>query len=142
MHPRHFLLAVTLVAASALPALADSAAKPSYPAIPLLSTGSTIVGEKIHYPKGDARITAAIVTLAPGARTILHKHPVPLYAYILDGELTVDYGTHGKRTYKQGASFMEAMDVAHFGENTGDKPVRILAVYIGADGVKNVEPVK
>ncbi len=80
--------------------------------------------------------------MAPGARTILHKHPVPLYAYILDGELTVDYGTHGKRTYKQGASFMEAMDVAHFGENTGDTPVRILAVYIGADGVKNVEPVK
>ncbi len=141
------VFAVAIVAAFALssaldPALADSAKPPpSYPAVPLLSTGKTIVGETIHYPKGDAHITAAIVTLAPGGRTILHKHPVPLYAYIIDGELTVDYGTHGKRTYKQGASFMEAMDVAHFGENTGDKPVRILAVYMGADGVKDVLPV-
>lgn len=139
---RRFFFAFILFAVSALsPALADSA-KPSYPAVPLLSTGTTIVGEKIHYPKGDAHITASIVTLAPGARTILHKHPVPLYAYILDGELIVDYGTHGKRTYKQGASFMEAMAVPHFGENKTDKPVRILAVYLGADGAKDVLPVK
>jgi hypothetical protein len=37
---------------------------------------------------------------------------------------------------------MEAMDVAHFGENKGDKPVRILAVYMGAVGAKDVLPVK
>lgn len=135
--------AFAILAASALsPALAFDAVAPSYPAVPLLSTGKTIVGETIHYPPGDAHITAAIVTLAPGGRTILHKHPVPLFAYILDGELVVDYGTHGTRTYKQGASFMEAMDVAHFGENKGDKPVRILAVYMGAVGAKDVLPVK
>ena len=136
------LLAFALLNTSALPAFARDAAKPSYPAVPLLSTGKTILGETIHYPKGDAHVTAAIVTLAPGARTILHKHPVPLFAYILEGELIVDYGTHGKRTYKQGASFMEAMNVPHFGENKTDKPVRILAVYMGADGVKNAAPVK
>jgi quercetin dioxygenase-like cupin family protein len=139
---RPLFIAVAALTLLATPALADSAAKPSYPAVPLLSTGTTIVGEKIHYPKGDAHITASIVTLAPGARTIAHKHPVPLYAYILDGELTVDYGSHGTRTYKQGASFMEAMDVPHFGINKTDKPVRILAVYLGADGVKDVAPVK
>jgi quercetin dioxygenase-like cupin family protein len=135
-----FALALTLLTSPALADSADSA--PSYPAVPLLSTGTTIVGEKIHYPKGDAHITASIVTLAPGARTIPHKHPVPLYAYILDGELTVDYGAHGTRTYKQGASFMEAMEVPHFGENKTGKPVRILAVYLGAVGAKDVLPVK
>ena len=35
-------------------------------------------------------------------------------AYILEGELTVDYGAHGTRTYKQGQSLMEAMSVAHY----------------------------
>ena len=133
-------LIAAFAALAAFPALADSA--PSYPAVALLSTGTTIVGEKIHYPKGDAHITASIVTLAPGGRTILHKHLVPLYAYILDGELTVDYGAHGTRTYKQGASFMEAMEAPHFGENKTGKPVRILAVYLGADGAKDVLPVK
>ena len=139
------LPALLLTSAFAItPALARDAAAPapSYPAVPLLSTSTTILGEKIHYPKGNAHITAAIVTLAPGARTILHKHPVPLFAYILEGELTVDYGPQGTRSFKQGQTYMEAMDVAHFGENKSDKPVRLIAVYMGADGVKDVDPVK
>jgi quercetin dioxygenase-like cupin family protein len=141
---RLFILAAAALAVCAIvrPVSALDAAAPSYPAVPLLSTGKTIVGETIHYPKGDAHITAAIVTLAPGGRTILHKHGVPLFAYILAGELTVNYGTHGTRTYKQGQSFMEAMDVAHFGINNGAQPVRILAVYMGATGAKDVIPVK
>jgi quercetin dioxygenase-like cupin family protein len=142
MRHRTFIIAFAMLAACALPAAARDAAKPNYPAVPLLSTGTTIVGETIHYPQGDAHVTAAIVTLAPGGRTILHKHGVPLFAYILAGELTVNYGTHGTRTYRQGQSFMEAMDVAHFGVNNGAEPVRILAVYMGAKGAKDVIPVK
>jgi quercetin dioxygenase-like cupin family protein len=144
MLARTFVTALAVLAACVAlrPAFADDAAKPGYPAVPLLSTGKTIVGETIRYPKGDAHITAAIVTLAPGGRTILHKHGVPLFAYILDGELTVNYGSHGTHIYKQGQAFMEAMDVAHFGLNKGAVPVRILAVYMGAKGAKNVIPVK
>jgi len=141
---RKFILALAVLAACALlrPAIARDTAKPSYPAVPLLSTGKTIVGETIRYPQGDAHVTAAIVTLAPGGRTILHKHGVPLFAYILSGVLTVDYGTHGTRTYREGQSFMEAMDVAHFGINKGAQPVRILAVYMGAAGANDVISVK
>jgi quercetin dioxygenase-like cupin family protein len=114
-----------------------------YPAVPLLATGTSIVGETLHYPAtGPARVRAAIVTLAPGAKTILHKHGVPLFAYILEGELTVDYGDHGKRTYRQGDAFMEAMDVPHYGVDTGAQPVRLLAVYMGAEGAADVVPVK
>jgi quercetin dioxygenase-like cupin family protein len=112
-------------------------------AVPLLSTGTTIVGETLHYPtSGPAHVTAAIITLAPGAKTIVHKHGVPLFAYILEGELTVDYGDRGKRTYRQGEALMEAMNVAHFGVDTGARPVRILTVYIGADGAADVIPLK
>jgi quercetin dioxygenase-like cupin family protein len=139
---RIMALAVITGCAVAGPAAARDAAKPGYPAVPLLSTAKTIVGETIRYPQGDAHVTAAIVTLAPGGRTILHKHGVPLFAYILAGELTVNYGTHGTRTYRQGQAFMEAMDVAHFGVNKGAQPVRILAVYMGATGAKDVIPVK
>jgi len=142
---RTLIMALAVAASTALAGFAaarDAAPPASYPAVPLLSTGTTIVGETIRYPTGDAHITAAIVTLAPGGRTILHKHGVPLFAYILAGELTVNYGAHGTRTYSQGQSFMEAMDVAHFGINEGAQPVRILAVYMGASGAKDVIPVK
>jgi quercetin dioxygenase-like cupin family protein len=121
----------------------DAAPARDYPAAPLMSTGTTILGETIRYPRtGPAHVTAAIVTLAPGGRTIMHKHGVPLFAYILDGELTVDYGSHGTRTYRQGQSFMEAMAVAHFGVNNSPQPVRLLAVYMGAKHAKDVVPVK
>jgi quercetin dioxygenase-like cupin family protein len=113
-----------------------------YPAVPLLSTGSTIVGETLRYPTtGPAHVTASVIVLAPGGKTIVHKHGVPLFAYILDGELTVDYGAHGTRTYRQGQAFMEAMEVAHFGVNNGTSPVRILAVYLGAPCAEDVIPV-
>jgi quercetin dioxygenase-like cupin family protein len=139
-----FAAFVTIAAlpASAQNAPVQPAAPPSYPAEPLLSTSTTIVGEKIRYPSGAAHVTSAIVTLAPGARTILHKHGVPMFAYILDGEITVDYGKHGKRTYRKGQSLMEAMHVAHFGENTGKEPMRLIAVYMGAARAKDVIPVK
>jgi quercetin dioxygenase-like cupin family protein len=109
----------------------------------LLSTGTTIAGETLHYPaSGAAHVTAEIVTLPPGLRTALHKHGVPMFAYILDGEITVDYGDRGKRTYHKGDSIMEAMDVAHFGTDTGTQPVRILVVFMGAEGVPDTIPMK
>jgi quercetin dioxygenase-like cupin family protein len=114
----------------------------TYPAEPLLSTSTTVLGEPLRYPPGMPHVTSAIVTLAPGARTILHKHGVPMFAYILDGEITVDYGAHGKRTYRKGQSLMEAMHIAHFGENTGTEPMRLIAVYMGAARAKDVIPVK
>jgi quercetin dioxygenase-like cupin family protein len=121
------------------PATGAIARDNSYPAAPLLSTGTNIVGEAIRYPTASpAHVTAAIVSLAPGERTIIHKHGVPLFAYILEGELTVDYGEHGQRTYRPGQAFMEAMTVAHFGINNGLQPVRLLAVYMGAEGAQNV----
>jgi quercetin dioxygenase-like cupin family protein len=138
---RALLVALMLLATPAL-AQSPSLAPPSYPAVPLLSTGTTVVGEKIKYPPGDAHVTAAIVTLAPGARTILHTHEVPLFAYILEGELTVDYGAHGTRLYKQGDSLVEAMAVQHFATNTGSTTMRLLGVYMGAAGAKDVTPAK
>ena len=121
----------------------SAAAPKGYPAVPLLATGTTVVGETIRYPtSGPAHVTGSIVTLAPGARTVLHKHGVPMFAYILEGEITVDYGAKGKRTYRHGDALMEAMDVAHFGENTGIQPMRLIAVYMGAKGASDVVPVK
>ena len=132
----------TLSASAQNAAPAQPPAPASYPASPLLSTSTTVLGEPLRYPSGTPHVTSAIVTLAPGARTILHKHGVPMFAYILDGEITVDYGKHGKRTYRKGQSLMEAMHIAHFGENTGTEPMRLIAVYMGSKRAKDVIPVK
>jgi quercetin dioxygenase-like cupin family protein len=136
MRRRLFTLAIALTACYAF-ARDTSAQDKDYPLVPLFSTGTTVVGETIRYPAGAARVTSAIITLAPGAKTVVHEHGVPLFAYILEGELTVDYGAHGKRIYRRGDAFMEAMAVAHAGTNSGTQPVRILAVYMGAQGAQD-----
>jgi quercetin dioxygenase-like cupin family protein len=103
----------------------------------VLSTGTTVTGEPIRYPSGaPARITAVEITLAPGQQTGWHMHPVPVFGYILEGELTVDYGVKGERTYRTGEGFMEAMNERHNGRNSGQGPVKILAVVIGEEGVR------
>lgn len=134
---RLFAVALATAAACAL-SHPVAAQDKGYPLEPLMSAGTSILGETIKYPtNGAANVTAAIVTIAPGAATIKHEHGVPMFAYLLDGELTVDYGTHGKRIYRKGDAFMEAMAVPHAGTNTGTVPVRILAVYMGAQGAKD-----
>ena len=123
--------ALALIAA---PVLAET----QYPPLDvLLSSGETIIGQSFEYPDGPAKMTAAIVTMQPGQETGWHIHEVPLFAYILEGEITVDYGIMGKITYRTGDSLLEAYKTRHNGTVTGDGIVRILAVFAGADGIPN-----
>jgi quercetin dioxygenase-like cupin family protein len=113
----------------------------SQPSRRSLESSTTIIGQPIAYPAGTAKVTAAIITIPPGGETGWHTHAVPLFGYMLDGELTVDYGIQGTRVYKVGDSLLEAMNWPHDGMNKGTVPVRILAVYMGAEGMPNAEPV-
>jgi quercetin dioxygenase-like cupin family protein len=134
--------AAVLFALGAATALAlQPAPKPQF--TELLSTGKTVMGEPIVYPKGTpAKLTAGIVTMAPGAETGWHTHGVPLVGLILDGELTVDYGDKGQRTYKAGQSLAEAINIPHSGKNTGSGVMRLFAIYMGAEGLPNSVPAK
>ena len=100
----------------------------------VLATGTTVTGERIEYPSGaPARLTAVEITLQPGQQTGWHVHPVPLFGYVIEGELTVDYGAAGQRRYRKGDGLAEAMNQAHNGRNTGRGPLKILVVFIGAE---------
>jgi quercetin dioxygenase-like cupin family protein len=101
----------------------------------LLDTGTTTLGQKLSYPAGAPQVTAALVTMQPGEQTGWHRHDVPMFCYMLEGEITVDYGSNGTRTYRKGDALMEAVDVPHDGRNTGTGPARVLVVFMGAEGV-------
>jgi quercetin dioxygenase-like cupin family protein len=107
----------------------------------VMSTDRTVTDELIQYPSGaPAHLTAVEIVLQPGQQTGWHIHSVPLFGYILEGELTVDYGPSGQRTYRQGDGFAEATNQAHNGHNLGRKAVKILAVFIGMEGVQGTAP--
>ena len=117
--------------------------EPPPPFTPLLSTSKTIMDEPIVYPTGTpAKLTTAIISMPPGGETGWHTHGVPLTGLILEGELTIDYGEKGKRTYKAGQSLAEAINVPHNGQNTGSGILKLFVVYIGAEGLPTSIPVK
>lgn len=132
-------VALTALLAVATQSIAEDQASRQYQNLPtpLLHSGEDILGTPFGYPDGPAKVTAAIVTLPPGGETGWHEHEVPLFAYVLEGELTVDYGTRGKRTFKAGDSLLEAVRWPHNGTNTGDVPMRLLAVYMGGGAAAN-----
>jgi quercetin dioxygenase-like cupin family protein len=133
---RHVWLGGCAIAVFCAGAAAAIALQPATRVTVLLSTGKTVMDEPIVYPtSAPAKVTTAVVTMAPGAETGWHTHGVPLTGFVLEGELTVDYGTRGKRVYKQGDSVAEAMSVPHNGTNTGAGIMRLYVVYMGAEGL-------
>jgi quercetin dioxygenase-like cupin family protein len=128
-------LASVLAAVLALASGQLAAEEPAASVETLFAGSTTVVGQPLVYPPGEALVTSQIITLPPQAETGWHLHAVPLYAYILEGELTVDYGERGIHVYRAGDSLLEAVDWPHNGHNKGDLPVRILAVYLGAKGL-------
>ncbi|HEY0920336.1 cupin domain-containing protein [Devosia sp.] len=133
-------LALALACACAATAVqAQEQASQQYRSLltPLLESATDILGTPLDYPDGPAKVTAAVVTLPPGGETGWHEHEVPLFGYILEGELTIDYASKGTKTYRAGDSFLEAVDWPHNGSNTGETPVRLIAVYMGGGGEAN-----
>ena len=118
---------------------AEASPSASVPPVTLLDKQSqTILGQPFSYPTGQpAQVTSKIITLLPGQQTGLHRHEVPLYAYVLEGTLTVTYDGSVVKTYPAGTALMEAIGTAHNGQNLGTTPVRILVTFIGAQGANN-----
>ena len=57
----------------------------------IISTGETVLGNKIIYPVGEAKITAFEFTVPVGAPVAPHTHSFPVLIIIQEGEVTLDY---------------------------------------------------
>ena len=129
---------LTAGAAALLCIAASAATAQSYPTPEkLLVTKSDTVGAPIRYPAGTPQVASYLLTMVPGQTTGWHRHDVPLYARMLGGAITVDYGNGVTKTYRAGDTFMEAMDIWHDGKVISDVPAKILVVFIGSDAAKN-----
>lgn len=105
----------------------------------LKKTSVTGNGQKITYPLTDkAEVTAMTVDLAPGAETGWHKHPVPVYAYVVSGVLQVELEDGKQLSFGAGEVIIEVVNTLHNGRNTGTEPVRLAVFYLGAEGTPNV----
>jgi len=113
---------------------ADQALPSGFKAEPVLKESTTADGDPLQLPGGTAEIISVIGTLDPGGRTARHQHPVPVYVYVLEGEIEVQTEGGEPRQYKQGDAFLESMNKWHQAFNKGQSPTKILVVFIGEQG--------
>lgn len=102
----------------------------------LLQTDTTVIGQKLVYPNfPNAEVTMAKVIIPVGKQTGWHKHEIPVFAYMLQGTLTVELENGKKTTYAKNETISEVFNTFHNGFNAGTEDVVLLAVYLGGKGV-------
>lgn len=131
-----FAVVLAATASAGKPAVgADQALPSGFETRPVLRTSETRDGEPFAFPRTDRpEITSVIGTIAPGGRTPRHQHPVPVYVYILEGqvELVTDGGE--PRQYRSGEAYIESLNRNHQLFNKGSAAARLLVVFVGEKG--------
>jgi quercetin dioxygenase-like cupin family protein len=79
-----------------------------------------------------ARATTLEATFEPGAASAPHRHPGPVFGYVLEGELEFQAGDAPARRLKAGDTFYEPARVLHtVSRNPSDKAkTRLLAILV------------
>lgn len=135
---------IPLLAAAAWMGVANALVEPMAaptPPYPLFQGNKTILGQTIAYPSGTPLLKAAIFFSRPGEVLDWHMHKIPAFGYVLEGELTSDYGSKGIRVLRAGDALLEALEWPHKVSNRGSIPARIFALYIGSEGTDFATPV-
>ena len=104
----------------------------------LLVTSNSWDGEQIGwYPYGSPEVSILKITVPSGVKLAVHKHPIPLVAYMLSGELSVQTENGDKAVFKAGDPIVEVVDTWHFGQSTGEEDAVLVAFYMGVTRLPN-----
>ena len=103
------------------------------------------LGNELNYPTGDPAISSQINVWKPGFNSPWHYHPYTGVAYVIQGELTVNYDTETSiddknsekniittQTYRAGEeAFLGVRDTWHLSQNLGDEDLIFIVTWIG-----------
>lgn len=83
----------------------------------------------------EQEVKIVIVTFGPGEVSEPHRHPIPTFGYVLEGELESTFD--GKvYHYKTGDAFFERPNGLHSGTRnmSKDRPAKLVAFFVGDKG--------
>lgn len=103
------------------------------------------LGNELNYPSGEPAVSSQINVWGPGFNSPWHYHPYTGVAYVIQGELTVNYDTETSiddknsekniittQTYKAGEeAFLGVRDTWHLSQNLGDEDLIFIVTWIG-----------
>jgi len=87
-------------------------------------------------------VTVQLVEFGPGVQSQPHRHPGPVFGYILEGELLTQVEGSAPATYKTGDTFYEPSGHIHVlaSNPSKTKTTRFLAMIVGKQGSPPVLP--
>ena len=98
----------------------------------LAKSGSSWNGDKLPaYPGGLPEVSILRITIPPGVRLPLHKHPVINAGVLLKGKLKVETPDGEVLHLSAGDSIVELVNKMHYGINEGPDPAEIIVFYAG-----------
>jgi len=119
-------------------AIASAAEYEGVMATQIKKTTTASNGQRLRYLGTEKpEVTVLIVEIPAGGETGWHQHPVPVYAYMLSGAITVEMETGEKYDFKEGDAIIEVMNAPHNGTNSGRIPAKLVVFYTGEQGSPN-----
>lgn len=88
----------------------------------------------------DAKVTVVEVTLNPGQAGTSHRHPGPVFGYVLEGEYELGIDDQPSKVLKTGETFYEPTNCLHrVSKNPAAQgKTRVLAVLVHPRDAKNI----
>jgi quercetin dioxygenase-like cupin family protein len=127
------LISLVLFSVACLPLLqAEQVYHKEILVTPLLKTQTDSAGQPIAYPTLPPEVSAVIVDFPVGKETGWHIHPSPCFAYVLEGEITVEFENGTKKVVKAGEAFAEVVNLRHNGSNRGSVPAKLVMFVAGS----------
>jgi len=95
------------------------------------------IAEKLDGKK--AKATTVEVTLEPGQASAPHRHPGPVFGYVIEGYYEWAIDDQAAKTLKAGDTFYEPTGCLHrVSKNPGNTKTRVLAVVLHAHDTKQI----
>jgi quercetin dioxygenase-like cupin family protein len=95
--------------------------------------------QPIAYPKGkQAQVSSEIEVLEPGQESGWRKYRVPVYVYVMEGTISVEYDAGVVKDFPAGSAFLQAKGIWHNISNKGDSRAQLLSVVMGVKGVTSM----
>ncbi|MGH8549169.1 MAG: cupin domain-containing protein [Methylococcales bacterium] len=137
MFIRKVIATVSLPLAIGLPQ--TLAAQSGFTATPVMTESKTITGQALHYLNTKSpEVTSVLVEIQPGGESGRHKHLMSPQIYVLEGEVTIEFDDGKQEKFSSGEAFLEAVNTWHNAKNLSDKPMKMLVVFFGEKGTKNM----
>lgn len=83
------------------------------------------------YPNGRPEVRILSITVPPGEKLAVHRHPVINAGVLLSGHLRVHTLDGEVLDLKAGEAIVEVVGTWHWGESLGDTPAHIVVFYAG-----------